>query len=327
MRKGALEHVNPVLPANAGSWSDPSKPGDSNWLFDLDDLKPDIYVGGNNPPQVPWRDVIRQCDYPNADHTWFHGSFPAFDEYLITVTRDDQELEARFVYPPGESLSGDRDTNFRTADNWVAARLGGYAVDVKRLRSDLCLTWHEKEDTRTIILVPRAIHGFVHHSGGIDVVNKGGIGSKKEDISRMEHRVMNGEELYRVEDLDLWRRAQNYQGYGAAPSLTVSYVCRDAEAGPTPAQQAKAAELLAGWAGILEQTRPLVVGYVQAEWPDQAGSSWQSWETELIIYPQELWDRIAAGIFCGFTLDPEHGLGLTIRGDGAMAAGPGDIAL
>lgn len=163
-------------------------------------------------------------------------------------------------------------------------------------------------------------------SGGIEVVNRGGIGGGREDIPWSQQRILNGEELYRVRNLDLWRRVKKAGDYTAGDAITLSYVCLDPAAGPTPAQQAKAQELLSSWPALFGRAQELLAEYVQAEWlPD--GGDWQARATELIIYQEVLWEQMTAGILCDFSLDPEHGLGVRILGDGSMLTGPGDIAL
>jgi len=291
-------------------------------MLDLNALKPNIYANPAN--MVPWRNVIAQCEYPQADRVRFAASFPIFDDYLITITSGNVGLDCEYVVPGGGSISDDRSVNFALADHWVVGRLGGTMQQLRELRSQRCLTWHEKEDTRTMVLVPRAIHGFVHHSGGIQVVINHGIGVKREDRYPMEPRDIRGEALYRVMDLDIWRRAREPQGYGAGQELTVSYICADPDAGPTPAQQARARELLTDWSALSEKAREQLRQYVDKEWSQE---DWTARPKELIIYPEESWKRMTAGILWDFDLDREHGLGVRVLGDGTLEAGDGDIVL
>lgn len=320
----------PRLPASDGHWS--GMRGGSAWIFDLAAMKWDIYapfVRGRLHPTRPWGQIIRNCDFPNADRVVFRNSFPNFNPYIVNVI-DNTGGRQRGEYhtPAGQTISGDRATNFRAADGWVARQLGCWNYQVQQLRSRKHLTWHEREDTTTIILVPQAIHGFVPHSGGIEVVNRGGIGSEREEAFPMEQRNINGEELVRVGDLDLWRRVKKTEGYtaGAGKEFTVSYVCDDPNAGPTPNQQAKAQELLNAWPELFGTAQKLLAEYVRQEWQPEGGD-WQAWATELIVYQEVLWEQMTAGILCGFSLDQEHGLGVRILGDGSMMVGPEDIAL
>jgi len=215
------------------------------------------------------------------------------------------------------------------AAHWVVGQIGGRIGDFNNMRSHRCLTWHEKEDTTTMILVPEAIHGFVHHSGGIQVLTHHGIGAGREEPYQMEPKNVRGEELCRVMDLDLWRRAGKpwMSGADSAGELTISYICEDPDAGPTPAQQAKANELLAGWTALAERAQKLLKQYMDEEWPSEEKSGWTAQAKELIIHPEESWARMTAGILWDSSLEPEHGLGIRIRGDGSMEAGNGDIAL
>ncbi len=320
-----LTKVRPRLPDKDGSWADPGSRGNCDWMLDLDAPKPDIYSGEMPPPRVAWRQIIGQCQYPGADHVTFSGSFPVFDDYIVKITHEDKELDGCYTYPGDETMTGHRPTNFSTADNWVARYFGCCAVDVAELRTNHRLTWHEKEDTKTILLVPRAIHGFVPHSGGIDVVNSGGITGQSEYPSGTERKTINGETLCRVGDLALWRRAAGPEkkGYPA-----VSYLCLDAAAGPTPAQQSKAAELMSNWDSIFGAAQEQIAAYVQQVWSaEELEKGWDLSPKELILFPEHSWERVmTAGILCDSSLDLEHGLGVRLWGNGWMEAGPGDIA-
>lgn len=320
---GALGKVKPHLPGEGGHWADPQKPGNSDWVFDLDRKVTNIYADTQKPPKVSWGDVIKKSEYPGADRVPFKDGFPVFDNYTVSVTCDKKEKEARFTLPSGKTITTNRRENFSEADQWVASEMGCDEMDVQELRSKKKLTWHEKESEKEMILVPRAIHGFVAHSGGVSAKKSGGAGSGRGEVP--EQREMGGEPLCRVGDLNLWRRVKASKDK-SGPELTVTYVCADPGAGPTPLQQAKEQELLEGWAELSQTALELLEQYVSEEWPEAAGD-WSAQAAELIIYPERLWDVTAAGILWDFSLDPEHGLGICIRGDGTMEAGDGDIAL
>lgn len=319
----ALGKTKPILPTKDGHWEDPGKKGNSAWIFDLDRPVPDISKDTPKPPKVPWRDIIKKSEYPDADRVPFKDGFPVFDDYTVSVTSDKKEKEARFVFPTGKTLTTNRRKNFSEADKWVASEMDCDETDVQDLRRKKKLTWHEKESEKEMILVPRAIHGFVPHSGGVSAKKSGGAGSERGEVPAQQE--IGGESLYRVEDLNLWRRVKA-SGDNAGPELTVTYVCADPEAGPTPAQQEKEQKLLENWTNLSQTAQELLAQYVSEEWPEAAGA-WSVQATELIIYPDELWGEILAGILWDFSLDPEHGLGICIFGDGSMEAGDGDIAL
>lgn len=75
-----------------------------------------------------------------------------------------------------DNMCGDRDVNFPSADEacakkWNACSKFGISdwdvEKVKRYRLEHWLTWHEKCDTKTMVMVRREINDYVKHLGGV----------------------------------------------------------------------------------------------------------------------------------------------------------------
>lgn len=73
-------------------------------------------------------------------------------------------------YSRNPELGNFMQADMELAEKWNASKRTGrmdwQPRDVEEYRKQNKLTWHEKCDTRTMILVPRAIHEFFKHSGG-----------------------------------------------------------------------------------------------------------------------------------------------------------------
>ncbi|GAB3423988.1 HNH endonuclease family protein [Flindersiella endophytica] len=85
--------------------------------------------------------------------TFSYEGFPIFDRYAVKTVR----LEAGFA-PPKDNGRPDR-----YSDNKNANAVFGWRSDPPGL------TWHHKEDGRTMVLVDSDLHALVRHWGGIRV--------------------------------------------------------------------------------------------------------------------------------------------------------------
>jgi hypothetical protein len=66
-------------------------------------------------------------------------------------------------------ITPDRDKNFAEADKKLAESRRCSLDEIKQMRKDEKLTWHECEDMKTMQLVPRDVHGNTPHSGGVSI--------------------------------------------------------------------------------------------------------------------------------------------------------------
>jgi hypothetical protein len=69
-------------------------------------------------------------------------------------------------------MSTSRSRNFARADTALAAQLGVAPKEVRRLREEQKLTWHEVEDLKTMQLVPTRVNQL-QHLGGVGEIKKG----------------------------------------------------------------------------------------------------------------------------------------------------------
>lgn len=318
---GAVGHVQPVLPANYGQWS--GTVGNSNWVYDLTAQRWDMATGTLSA----WGAMIARTLFPHATRTAFANSFPNFSPVIVMLTcPGDPDLYAQYTYPPGQQLSGNRAQNMNTADWWVANHFHCTVGSVTSMRSANRFTWHEMEDLRHIILVPWEIHGNVHHSGGIEVVNAGGIGARKNDFSDLENRRFGGELLYRMGNT--WVTKNTLRADGALREVECTYICDDPGAGPAEQQRAARQALEQRWEALAEEVWPSVAAYVQSlDTEAVQGGGWQAAPQEIIVYPPDLEGHVETGILYEFSGDREHGIGVRLRDGEIMYVGHGDAAL
>lgn len=322
-----LERVNPLLPANHGWWVNPNTAGNCDWMFDLTSQRPDIYHGG----YTTWGNLLQQTPFPAADRVTFNRNYPDFSPYLIQITNNQHRLfvDADFAFPAGSRLTSDRLRNFRQADGWVAQAVRSTPGDIAYLRRDRKFTWHELETCDRMLLVPRAIHGNVPHSGGIEVLNNGGIGSVGAESAaspQLEERMIGGKKA--VCGGGICQIMHPFSGRGSSDDIELLFYCDDEAGNPTQAQVERMEILEQDWLDVEQAAWDSIQTYVNNEY----GSGGESAKlVTIVVFPEDttMW-KIDIGIYYdNFDGDPEHGLGVRILGDqdDSMIVGPGDVAL
>lgn len=142
----------PAQDSSAGYWS--GSRGNSIFVFNPD------YIPQNskmNPEQKTYRDLdVSKIEYKKGE--------PIFKD----VAKDTEKI----------NMSEDRSDNFRQADQLLAEKRGWTIQEAKQYREDNHLTWHERQDMRTIDLIPSAINGSLAHQGGVAFI--------KHDLERTE---------------------------------------------------------------------------------------------------------------------------------------------
>ncbi len=150
------EGINRNIPKSDGCWT--GEPGNSIWK-----PNPESIPQKWNPENNTWKEILDQY---NIDGIEFKDGEPDFSE----VAEDSVEID---------EYSTDRDDNYDAADQklaekWTSEQKDGKswsAEDIAQYRKDNQLSWHERNDMKTIDFVPREIHLNVPHSGGISIAN------------------------------------------------------------------------------------------------------------------------------------------------------------
>lgn len=136
-----------------GSWD--GKPGDSTYV-------PNENYEGGPPSGKDAKDALEAKGKKGIDYT---NGEPDFSEVAEATVEIDE-------------MSENRDSNFAQADQaladkWNAENHGGRndwtAREIKEFRKANGLTWHERQDCKTMDLVDHNIHGYFTHSGGVSV--------------------------------------------------------------------------------------------------------------------------------------------------------------
>lgn len=214
-------------------------------------------------------------------------------------------------------------------DGWVAQAVRSTPGDIAYLRRDRKFTWHELETCDRMLLVPGAIHGNVPHSGGIEVLNNGGIGSVGAESAAsppMQQRMING--LDAQCGGGICRIKYPLSGRENTDDIEIFFYCDEESGEPTQSQLERADELLNYWPDVELAAWDSIQTYVNNEY----GSGGESAKlVTIVVFPEDttMW-KIDIGLYYdNFDGDPEHGLGVRILGDqdDSMIVGSGDIAL
>jgi hypothetical protein len=150
------EGINRNIPKSDGCWT--GQPGNSTWR-----PNPESIPQKWNPENSTWQEILDKYDIDGIE---FKDGEPDFSK----VAEDSVEID---------EYSTDRDDNYDAADQklaekWTAEQKDGKswsAEDIAQYRKDNQLSWHERNDMKTMELVPREIHLNVPHSGGISIAN------------------------------------------------------------------------------------------------------------------------------------------------------------
>ncbi len=147
---------SPRLPRSHGEWSNPNRPGNSNWMpekgSDARKLAPDGVAFSNGYPNFrPWKVYEVRIDQA--------GLASDFGEA-------DAALARRFAR--GEGLP-----EGATADEFIYNGEPNAAA-VKRYRQAAKLTWHHHQGGTTMLLVPTKLHANVPHTGGASAARVAG---------------------------------------------------------------------------------------------------------------------------------------------------------
>ncbi|MGY5582200.1 RHS repeat-associated core domain-containing protein [Vibrio cincinnatiensis] len=138
------------------------------------------------PPFTKYEDRIKQTP---VDGTWTgqRGESVFFSNKPEVANYYDEGIRYTNGYPDFspltkhqveiESMSTDRNANFKKADEKLAEKLGVTRKEITKMRKAEDLSWHEVEDMKTMQLMPREPHSKLGHIGG--------VGEKKAQESKM----------------------------------------------------------------------------------------------------------------------------------------------
>lgn len=145
-----------------GEWT--GEKGDSTWKPEKETI-PDPENGKKgNPDRLTWAQILEKYGIEGIE---FKDGYPDFSP----VSQGEVEID---------DFTQSRDKNFAQADEklaeqWTKENKDGKEWtprDVYDYRKENNLTWHEKEDCKTMQLVPAEIHNNTPHAGGISEIKK-----------------------------------------------------------------------------------------------------------------------------------------------------------
>ena len=135
------------IEGNNGKWS--GEPGNSDWIPD-DNYVP---IGQHtNPEGKTWGELKKEYGFEKIP---FKDGEPDFSEVSKATVEIDNFTDKR---------TG-KGGNFDQADQKLMEQTGVTKEELADFKKGY--TWHEKNDCKTLELVPTAIHGNISHSGGV----------------------------------------------------------------------------------------------------------------------------------------------------------------
>lgn len=151
----SVEGYSKTLPRTGGEWS--GEVGNSMWKPDKD------YIPENrnysNPDGKSAGELFQKH---GIDGIQFNNGEPNFSEISEGTVEIENFSDCRY------GLGG----NFDQADEKLSIERNCSKQEIKEWRMDNQYTWHERSDCQTMDLVPRDIHNWLPHSGGISEIKK-----------------------------------------------------------------------------------------------------------------------------------------------------------
>lgn len=146
----------PNTPQTGGKWSDPDRPGDSDWIPDPEATF--SYKG----EEIPYGDLMKAYSF---DHITYRNQLPDFSGFADPV------LGMPKIETMPDERTG-RGGSYRQAAEWVVNRANGFSSveEVKQYMEAHGLVWHEI-DLHHVIAIPGKINAAFPHMGGIGLGN------------------------------------------------------------------------------------------------------------------------------------------------------------
>lgn len=137
-------------PSENGEWS--GERGNSKWIPDKDYIPQKA-----NPQGKCWGEILKKQGIKGIEFWNGEPNFGPISKAAVEI----------------KGFSEDRTDNFDKADIALAKKRGCSPEDIKRLRKENALTWHECKDMKTMQLVPSIVHNNIPHRGGISEIKRG----------------------------------------------------------------------------------------------------------------------------------------------------------
>ena len=139
-----------ITPVNDGRWE--GEPGTSKFIPE-----------GNTQASLDAKNKLAEYGLDGIEYKNLEPDFSECSEGTVEIAdMTEQRYGDTHHFPQADQ---------KLADQWNKECRNGKndytASDVKQYREDNKLTWHERCDTKTMDLVPREIHDFFRHSGGV----------------------------------------------------------------------------------------------------------------------------------------------------------------
>ena len=151
--------TNGFLPKTGGEWE--GERGNSKWIPASEETPQNPLT---NPDKKTWKEIL---DENKTDGINFNDGEPDFSEISEgTVEIDDYSINRNDNFTQADE---------KLAEKWTEEGKGNKEwtpQDIRNYRKENNLTWHERNDMKTMDLVPTEIHGNIPHQGGISVLKE-----------------------------------------------------------------------------------------------------------------------------------------------------------
>ncbi|HIP11745.1 MAG TPA: hypothetical protein EYG73_03400 [Arcobacter sp.] len=146
------------IPQTNGTWS--GDPGNSTFKPDRDTVPKQPY--GN---KRTWGEILDEYNIDGIEFKDGEPDFKAISKGSVEINDFTTQRDDNF-YQADQNLSDQWNQESKTGkSNWSI-------LDVKQYRKEKKLTWHERNDMKSMDLVPQEVHGNIPHSGGISKAKK-----------------------------------------------------------------------------------------------------------------------------------------------------------
>ncbi len=155
------------IPQTGGTWS--GKPGNSTFKPDRDTVPKQPYGNMKN-----WGEILDEYNIDGIEFKDGEPDFKAISKGSVEINDFTTQRDDNF-YQADQNLANQWNQESTTGkSNWSIS-------DVKQYRKEKKLTWHERNDMKSMDLVPQEVHGNIPHSGGISKAKKK-IQLEEEDV-------------------------------------------------------------------------------------------------------------------------------------------------
>lgn len=148
------------IPVSGGSWSDINRPGDSIWIPQGSLIPTD--KGYSNMCHKTWSQILQENQIIGIP---FENGWPSFEGISKGFVAFDWESELG-MDGLRKLANGERSELHNIAFRILSSKRRETIEATIAWKEKENLVWHEHQDCKTVLLVPREVHDNIKHIGG-----------------------------------------------------------------------------------------------------------------------------------------------------------------